>query len=77
MKCCPLLLRFPILTFFGNSPSPRPLGYFATLLPMFPIPLFESVGKGKKGNRTRKHAYTRIKVLTPFGNSNRKQRWLS
>lgn len=59
----------------GNSPNPRPVGWFGALFPLFPITYLNVMNKGKKGNRTRENAYTRVKVESPIGNTLRKQRW--
>ena len=68
-----LIPKTGIRNFYGNTPSPRPVGYFSSMLPLFPIALLNVMSKEKRQKRTHENAYMREKVDTPFGNTARKQ----
>lgn len=76
MTCFRMIPNGPISNFHGNSPSPRPVGCFDTLFPVFPITyLYYLIHVEKRRKRTRGNAYTRVKVEDTTGNSSGKQRW--
>ena len=75
MTCFRTIPSSPVSNFHGNSPSPRPVGCFGTLFPVFPIIFLYLMYVEKRRKRIRGNAYTRVKVEDATGNSNGKQRW--
>ena len=75
MTCFRMIPKKRIGNFAGNTPCPRPVGFFGALFPVFPITSLYLIYVEKRKKRIRGNAYTRVKDGTPIGNSNRKQRW--
>ncbi len=73
MMCCQLLPITASGNSIGNTPSPRPVGCFRSLLPMLPIALLNVVSKEKRRKQAHINARMHVKVLNPIGNSNRQQ----
>ncbi len=79
MTCFRMIPNIPVRNFHGNSPSPRPVGCFGTLFPVFPITFLYLIYVEERQKRIRErirgNAYTRVKVENATGNSSGKQRW--